>query len=92
LLNLQKRYLPNSSAIVEDLRADYRFRLTAKKKDVAAALALIVHDLKYNNFKDEVGRKQGFEREMIYSDVWATLRQLQEDDGAAEPDADVPLR
>ena len=71
-------YLPTASAIRETAQADYRFRITASKDDLARATATLVRDIDYDNFKDEVARQQGYERAGSYGAVWSTLYALQE--------------
>lgn len=74
---LKARYLPELGAIQESLVNDYRFRAVAPKVAVARAVARLVQDLDYSNFKDEVYRQQGAPRARLYHDVWATLHRLQ---------------
>ena len=66
-----------ASDIIEGDDSDYRFRLRAKKEDVAKALSELVLGIRYGNFKAEVAAKQGTERHDIYTDVWAILTGLQ---------------
>jgi hypothetical protein len=80
LQQLGKRYLPSMGPIEEATNADYRFRATAKQTDVGMAVAELALHIDYSNFKNEVYRQQGATREMIYSQVWTTLRQIQEGD------------
>ena len=70
-------HLPSASAIREDPNADYRFRITADKDDIAYLMARLVVDLDYDNFKNQVAKEQGYERAACYGDVWATLYALQ---------------
>jgi len=74
---LRAEYLPELSDIEESEVNDYRFRATAPKAAVAAAMARLIEDLDYANFKDEVRRRQGAERAHLYHDVWDVLYQLQ---------------
>lgn len=77
LEGLKARYLPELSAIQDSRVNDYRFRAVAPKVAVARAVARLVQDLDYSNFKDEVHRQQGAPRARLYHDVWATLHRLQ---------------
>lgn len=74
---LRERYLPSLSKIVENSGTDYRYRAKAPRSDVAKAFEKIVHDLDYENFKDEVARKQGNDRAKVYGEVWGILYGLQ---------------
>jgi hypothetical protein len=62
---------------VENAGTDYRYRSKAPRGDVATAVAKIVQDLDYDNFKDEVGKKQGQGRAKAYGQVWRVLYDLQ---------------
>ena len=79
LYELGKKYLPTLNEIAEDERADYRFRATAKRQDVVAAVADITRNIKYPNFKDHIYNNQGSQREEIYSRVWTALKQIQDE-------------
>jgi hypothetical protein len=70
---LWEKYLPNLSEIAENAGTDYRFRAKAPRSEVAKALAKMVHDLNYDNFKEEVGRRQGKDRARAYEKVWSVL-------------------
>ena len=63
--------------ILETPDGDYRWRTTVTRRAWAGALVLLAAEIDYPNFKDEVARRQGYERAGVYSDVWATLRRLQ---------------
>ena len=68
------RYLPNLGDIEESTDADYRYRARASHTEVASALAAIVTDVQYPNFKNAVAATQGRERAAVYHDVWTALR------------------
>ena len=70
-------HLPSASVIREDANADYRFRITAEKDDLAYLMARLIGDLDYDNFKNEVAKQQGHERAARYGEVWSTLYELQ---------------
>jgi hypothetical protein len=78
LETLKGRYLPTLGEIAEDESADYRFRAQAPREDVAKALAEAVGDIDYDNFKNEVAKKQGHGRADLYHELWDTLRKLQD--------------
>ena len=71
------KYLPSLSEILENAGTDYRYRSKAPDSDVASALAKMVQNLDYDNFKDEVGKKQDKDRVKIYARVWSVLNELQ---------------
>lgn len=73
---LRERYLPSLSETVETADGDYRYRAWASHAAVAEALATIVRELDYDNFKNEVARKD-YERAHAYHDVWEVLGKLQ---------------
>jgi len=78
---LQAQYLPELGAIQESQVNDYRFRATAPKAAVAAAMARLVEDLDYANFKDAVKTRQGAARAHLYHEVWDVLYRLQRGPG-----------
>lgn len=43
---------------------------------MARAVAQLVRDIDYGNFKDEVTRRQGGLRHRVYAAVWSRLLQL----------------
>jgi len=65
------------SAIVEDRRADYRFRFRAPKLEVAQVVMTLLLGIDYDNFKDAVKAKQGLDRAQVYGRVWSELFVLQ---------------
>ena len=75
---LRERYLPSLSTIISTLDADYAFRATASHRDFAESLASMAASIDYDNFKDEVARKQGDDRAKVYSKVWGIMRDVQE--------------
>jgi hypothetical protein len=76
---LRKRYLPTLGDIAESRTNDYRFRAVVPRAEVSAAMAKIVDELDYSNFKSEVAKTQGKAREHVYHEVWSVLYQLQKD-------------
>jgi hypothetical protein len=74
---LREQYLPSLSDVQESKTNDYRFRAVAPRADVAAAMADMVNQLQYSNFKNQVAKKQGSARSNLYHDVWDVLYRLQ---------------
>lgn len=74
---LRGKFLPTLGSIDESSDTDYRFRATAPRADVAAALAALVNDLHYSNFKSHVAKTQGSARSHLYHLVWDVLYRLQ---------------
>jgi hypothetical protein len=70
---LRVRYLPGLKEIKENAGSDYRYRAKAPRNQVAAALAQMVQDVDYANFKSEVAKKQGRYRATTYGKVWDVL-------------------
>jgi len=62
LAALKQHYLPGLGPIQESLDTDYRFRAVAPRAEVSAAMARMIEDLDYGNFKSEVAKKQGPKR------------------------------
>jgi 8-oxo-dGTP pyrophosphatase MutT (NUDIX family) len=81
LLALREQYLPGLSQISESKTNDYRFRGVAPRSEVMAAMARLVEDLNYGNFKDQVAKVQGKARAHLYHDVWSVLYKLQAEPG-----------
>ena len=79
LLALRRAYCPSLGQVRESDDTDYRYRATAKRADVARALAAMIDGLGYSNFKSEVAIQQGLDRAHLYHDVWNVLRRLQDD-------------
>ncbi len=76
---LRQQHLPNLGPIRESKNNDYRFRAVAPRAEVAAAMADMVKQLNYSNFKSQVARTQGTARSNLYHDVWSVLHHLQTD-------------
>jgi hypothetical protein len=74
---LRAHSLPGLGAIAEDAGTDYRFRAKAPRDEIAKALAHMVEDIDYGNFKNEVAKKQGHARAAVYGKVWDVLYGLQ---------------
>lgn len=79
LVALKEEFLPSLGSITASTNTDYRYRATAPKADVAAAMAKIVEALDYDNFKNAVAKRQGQKRAKLYHDVWDVLYAMQGD-------------
>lgn len=72
---LREQYLPTLSATKETPNNDYRYRATVSHAELGSAMAKIVADVTYSNFKSEVEDVQGLAREQVYAKVWSVLNQ-----------------
>ena len=89
LERLRETCLPGRGEIVANAGTDYRYRARAPRAEVASAMAKIVNDIQYANFKDEVAREQGKERAGFYGEVWQVLYDLRDEAAPARaPSAD----
>jgi 8-oxo-dGTP pyrophosphatase MutT (NUDIX family) len=79
LVGLKQTTCPTLGRISESADTDYRYRATAKRSDVARALAQMIEQLGYSNFKSEVSARQGAARAHLYHDVWEVLHRIQDD-------------
>lgn len=92
LVALKEHFLPALGPIQESLDTDYRFRAVAPRAEVAAAMARMVQDLGYANFKSEVARRQGHARASLYHRVWDVLYDLQTDPAFVGPELPTGVR
>jgi ADP-ribose pyrophosphatase YjhB (NUDIX family) len=76
LERLRDAYLPGTGAIIANAGSDYRYRAKAPHSEVSSAMAKIVADIGYVNFKDEVAQQQGKVRAAFYAKVWDVLYDL----------------
>jgi 8-oxo-dGTP pyrophosphatase MutT (NUDIX family) len=76
---LAEKYLPTLGPIEAGGGTDYPYRARTSASDFAVAVARIVEDVDYSNFKDSVLDRQGRERAHIYGEVWSALRELARD-------------
>lgn len=74
---LREKYMPELSEPIATPSGDYKFRASISHEDFAKGMTKIVSDLHYDNFKSEIGRKQGYKREYYYHGVWAAAMQLE---------------
>src|SRR5689334_12878313 len=75
--HLRATYLPELTETTTCTTCDYKYRATVRHSDFARACAKLVENIHYDNFKSEVGRTHGWERESIYHEVWHDLHRLQ---------------
>ena len=66
---LRERYLPSLSPTITGAGTDYRYRATVPHEKLAHAMAAIVRDIDYCNFKSEVARRDGPSRAGVYHEV-----------------------
>lgn len=71
------QYLPELGSVQESKVNDYRYRAVAPQAAVARAMARLIEDLDYANFKDGVKKRQGADRAHLYHGVWDVLYGLQ---------------
>lgn len=62
-----------------DPNADYRWRVFIDRDEWQRLVGLMVADIDYSNFKDAVWARNK-KRAHVYSDVWLTMLQIQEDE------------
>jgi len=74
---LRERYLPSLSPTIAGAGSDYRYRATVPHEKLALAMAAIVREIDYSNFKSEVSRVEGPQRAAVYHEVWDALWQLE---------------
>lgn len=72
--------MPELSDTITGGGTDYPYRATISHEAFAEGLAKIGRDIHYGNFKNEVARTQGFEREILYHDVWEVMEALHSDE------------
>jgi ADP-ribose pyrophosphatase YjhB (NUDIX family) len=90
---LRRGSLPELGATTKGAGTDYRYRAIAPRAAIAQALARMVEELQYSNFKSEVAKRQGPARAELYHDVWDVLYRMQDDprfEAAISPKAPKP--
>ena len=75
---LRRDFLPRLGPIVEGGGTDYRYRAKAPRSEIADAVAGLVRQIDYSNFKNEVAARQGKQRADRYGQVWHALYDLEE--------------
>jgi hypothetical protein len=53
--------------------SDYEWRIRVPKGEWAKAVSQMAMNIDYSNFKDEVTRRQGWDRHDVYLKVWRAL-------------------
>ncbi len=66
------------SRVITRPHADYRHRVLLRREQWTEFVADEAAHIDYGNFKQAVAERQGWAREAVYADVWATLHRLQE--------------
>jgi hypothetical protein len=79
LEELQEKYLPSLGPIQENVESDYSYRATAPRAEDSSAMARMIADVSYSNFKHEVAKRQGQKRSLLYHEVCDVLYRLQTD-------------
>lgn len=87
---LRDQFLPGLGRIEESKNNDYRFRAVASRSEVAAAMASLINQLDYQNFKGQVAKVQGPARANLYHHVWDVLYRLQADSKKYHVEPPVP--
>jgi 8-oxo-dGTP pyrophosphatase MutT (NUDIX family) len=86
LERLRRCSLPQASAPMSGAGTDSPWRMRCAPDALAGAMARIVADVDYPNFKDEVARGLGPERSRRYHRVWSALYGMPEDLPEPAPD------
>jgi hypothetical protein len=73
-----ERVFPAVGNAEVDPRADYRYRVTLRRSEVADAIRAAVISIDYPNFKDSV---ESHERHRAYAGVWSEMTALQPEGG-----------
>ncbi|MFM8548717.1 MAG: NUDIX hydrolase [Betaproteobacteria bacterium] len=92
LERLRDSYLPSMSNIAANAGSDYRYRAKALRSEVSSAMAKIVSDIEYANFKDEVAQRQGKVRAGLYGQVWQVLYELPDHHAVGKPTAAMSVK
>ncbi|AVF39989.1 hypothetical protein AL486_09935 [Pandoraea apista] len=70
---LREQYLPELSPAIGHAGTDYPWRATVPHAQFAQALGKMAQDIHYDNFKNEVAKRQGKARAHRYGQVWGAL-------------------
>lgn len=73
VLEFEKRAAIRGARAFEDFAADYPFRLEIPKAAAAKVLLDAIVSMNYDNFKNQVARRQGWNRSIVYHEVWSHL-------------------
>ena len=77
LERLRQRHLPSLGPTIEGGGTDYPYRVVVSADDLASAIAEIVRELDYSNFKSEVGTRMGPDRAGTYHRLWTALLDIE---------------
>jgi len=77
---LRLHYLPSLGPVIANAGTDYRYRAQAPRTDIAQVMSKLITDIRYDNFKNEVCRRQGNKRAHTYHKVWDALFDITEPD------------
>ena len=80
--------IPAAQYVEVDMRADYRYRVRLRRLFAEMLLARLLQDIDYSNFKADVSKKGLFNHARAYSRVWSAMRELQDNETAADNEAD----
>jgi len=81
---LRDNYLSSLGQVIANAGTDYRYRAQAPRKKIAEVMLNLVTDINYDNFKNEVQKRQGSARAHTYHKVWDALYDI------AEPETSHP--
>jgi hypothetical protein len=56
---------------------DYPWRAELPRDEWSRVAAALAAEIDYDNFKNAIADRQGYDRAHVYSDVWAVLRRLE---------------
>ena len=73
LEQLKASYLPELGPVLENSSTDYRYRAGAPQAAVAQAMARLVADLDYDNFKNRIAESRGHAFHDALSNVWTDM-------------------
>lgn len=76
---LRQKYLPELSPTTKRGGTDYPCRATVSHAAFAGAVAQIIRDIDYANYKSEVAARQGQRRAHAYHAVWSAVYKLERD-------------
>lgn len=60
---------------IQETSTDYQFRIRVPRSEFNFVMKAVVNEIDYDNFKDSVKRLQGKDREEIYTEIWAILKE-----------------
>lgn len=75
---LRDRYIPSLSDTHVTPQRDYPYRAFCTHLAMAKAVARVVQDIDYVNFKNRVTEVQGLPRHNLYAKVWEVMHRAEE--------------